>query len=139
MPLAYATPADMIARFEAADLRQLADVAELVDAEPRLARELAKAGHIIDGYVAVRYGVLTTVPPLLTEIACDLAYQGLHRATPPEKVQKDADRALGQLRDIAKGALKLDAGDVAALPPRPGAIHQAGPPRRFDRQSLSGY
>ena len=139
MSIVYATLADMQATFEAGDLVQLSDWdgTGAID-EARIERALKKAGTKIDGYVAAKYGDRSglPVPPLLTELACDIAFYELHRATPPEGVEKKHKAAMEMLRDIAKGVVKIDEGDITAVPARPGAIHIAGT-RRFSRADLN--
>lgn len=139
MSIVYATLADMQATFEASDLVQLSDwdgTGE-IDAA-RIERAIKKAGNLIDGYVAAKYGDRSAlpVPPLLTELACDIAFFELHRGTAPEGVEKKYKSAKETLRDIAAGKVKIDEGDIAAVPARPGAIHIAGT-RRFSRADLN--
>lgn len=141
MPITYATLADMQARYRPADLVQLSDwddtgVLDVV----RIETALAKAGTIIDGYVAARHGDRSGLPvsPLLTELACDIGYYELHRAGVPDKVEKQRDRAMATLRDIATGKVRLDDGIIDSLPERPGAIHSASS-RRFGRADLDAY
>lgn len=138
MSIVYATLADMQASFEERDLVQLSDWAGAgaIDAD-RIERALKKAGNKIDGYVAAKYGDRTglPVPPLLTELACDIAFYELHRSTPPDGVKDKHKAAIDTLRDIAAGKIKIDEGDITAVPARPGAIHIAGR-KRFTRDEL---
>lgn len=140
MPIVYATLADMQATFPARDLVQLSDWsgAGAID-EARIDRVLAKAGTVIDGYVSAKYGDRSglPVPALLREIACDIAFFELYRATPPEGVTKKRDAAIATLRDIASGKVRIDEGVVDAVPQRPGAIHFKGR-KRFSRDELDG-
>lgn len=134
----YATLADMLARFDEAELVQLTDEANTgaID-QARVAVALADAATRIDGYVAVKYRAGAPVP-LLTTIACALARHALYRKAPPEVVVDAQKEALATLRDIAKGVIKLDAGEEA-LPARDGAILVERPDRVFGRERLSGY
>jgi phage gp36-like protein len=138
MPIVYASLADMQARHRPEDLLELSDWDgnDVMDAG-RIERALADAGALIDGYVARRHGDRSglPVPPLLVKVACDIAFHMLFRATPPEGVQKSYDAAIRTLRDIADGRVKLDEGNVDALPTRPGAIHMQGR-KRFTRDEL---
>jgi len=142
MTIVYATLADMQARFRADDLVQLSDWDDTgaLDAA-RIATAINKAGTIIDGYVAAKYGDRSDlpVPPLLTEIACDIAYRQLHRAGVPDEVMKRHDAAIAMLRDIATGKIRIDAGDIGAVPARPGAILRRGADRQFGRDQLGNY
>lgn len=141
MPIVYASFADMQARFTESDLLQLADVAQIADAQTLVEQKLADAATIIDGYVAVKYGDRSgaAVPALLNKIACDIAFYELHRSMPPEKVKDQRDQAMKMLRDIAAGTLKIDEGVVDAIPSRPGAIIHTGETRIFGRSNMESY
>lgn len=140
MPIVYATLADMQARFRPEQLIQLSDWdgTGALD-QARVEQAIATAGTIIDGYVSAKYGDRSAlpVPPLLTKIACDIAFFELHRANPPESVEKKNKAAVDMLRDIAAGKVRIDEGDTTAIPARPGAIHIAGR-KRFTRDQLDG-
>ncbi len=140
MPIVYATLADMQATFQASDLVQLSDWDGTGDLDQaRIERAIAKAGTKIDGYVAAKYGDRTglPVPPMLTELACDIAFYNLHRAGVPDEVKDRHKAAIDTLRDIATGKIKFDEGVVTAAPARPGAIHFKGR-KRFSRDELDG-
>jgi phage gp36-like protein len=137
MPIVYATLASMQERYRADDLLELSDWdgAGEVD-QARVERAIATAGNMIDGYVGSKYSSWTA-EPLLVDLACKIAFFELHRATAPEGVTKAKDAAIGTLKDIAAGRVKLDAGEVGKIPTRPGAIHIEGR-RRFTRDELDG-
>lgn len=137
MPIVYATVADMQARFRPEQLLQLSDWDDTGELdEARIEQAAAQAGNMIDGYVAAKYSNWTAVP-LLVDLACTIAFFILHRSTAPEGVAKAKDAAVGTLKDIAAGRVKIDGGDIGAIPARPGAIHIAGR-RRFTRDELDG-
>lgn len=137
MPIVYATLADMQARFRPEQLIQLSDWdgTGALD-QARIDQAIVRAGNRIDGYVAAKYSNWTAVP-VLVDLACDIAFYELHRATPPEGVEKKHKAAIDTLKDIAAGRYKIDGGDIAAVPARPGAIHIAGR-KRFTRDQLDG-
>lgn len=141
MPIVYATFEDMKARFSEADLIQLADVAAIGDAQPYVDQKLAKAGAIVDGYVSAFYGDRSNlpVPPLLVECACDIAFHAMFRREATEKATKDRDAAISTLRDVAKGTIKIDGGDINAQPSRPGAVLFQGNDRVFGRGNMDGF
>lgn len=137
MPIVYATLADMQARYRPEQLLQLSDWDDTgaID-EARVDQAIASAGNMIDGYVAAKYSNWTAVP-LLVDLACTIAFWTLHRSTAPEGVVKSKDAAIVTLKDISAGKVKIDAGDIDAIPARAGAIHIAGR-RRFTRDELDG-
>lgn len=136
---AYATIADMLARWSEMDLVQLAEADDLAGATPRITTQLTSAGHIIDGYVAVKYRTgAAPIPPLLTDIACDIARFRLFRDHPTDAAEKAHHAAMAQLAHIAKGTIKLDDG-AEPLAERPGAILVERPERLFGRGSMGGF
>lgn len=141
--MTYATKADMLERYAESDLRQLTDrdppySDAIVDAV--LDRALADADEEIDAYLRPRYRLpLSASSPVLTRIACRLAYHGLHRNLPSEEVAKARAEALMQLGQIRDG--KLDLGLDAIEPAErvgEGARHEAAP-RVFTPDSLEGF
>lgn len=77
--MAYATLADLVARFGEEQLVQLTDrlAAGVID-EAVLDQAIADASALIDGYLAGRYPVpLSPAPAILVGYACDLARYNL--------------------------------------------------------------
>lgn len=141
MPIIYATFEDMVLRVDARDVVQLANVDEINDARPYVDQRLAKAGVIIDGFVSSKYGDRSAlpVPPLLKEIALDLAFHDMFRNEPWDTVVKARSEAMALLRDIAAGKIKLDDGVIDAQPARPGAVLIEGQQKIFGRDNMGGY
>lgn len=138
---AYASLADMLARFDADELVQLADAADVDDQKlaDRVDAAVATVTATIDGYLAAKYQLpIEPTPPLVTEIACDLARHKLYRVAPPDSVKDARDVAMKQLQDIAKGVIKLDRGSEA-IPDRPEAVLIGGPPKLFGRDNLVNF
>jgi phage gp36-like protein len=136
----YATLADMLDRFEQAELVQLTDEAGagVID-QAKVAKALASAAGLIDGYVAARHQLpLTTVPALLVDAACDLARFRLWKSTPPEGVQKAQAAAVKLLEQVSAGKVRLDQG-VETEAAREGAIVINDPGRVFSRDTLKGF
>lgn len=140
MPL-YADLAAMQARFDSRDLIELSDAAGTGALVPeRIDQSLIVADNLIRGYVAARHKQVEALAgnPLLTDIACDLAFADLWRSDLPEWVKDKRKTALSKLADISAGKIKLDSGEEEAAP-RPGAIHISSAPQRFGRDRLEGY
>lgn len=112
----YATLATLTDRYGLATLVSLTDRGAVATGAVDTAvvnRALADADALIDGYLAARYVLpLASVPPLLASIAAAVAFWSLHIAAPDDKVRKDYDDALRQLRDIADGRLRLPVAGV---------------------------
>lgn len=138
----YATLADLRARMSEDDIIQLTDDARTgaID-QDRVATALAQADAEIDGYVGAYYrrvDAAAPVPPLLLNIACDIAHYRLFRSTPPTDLAKDLYKeAVAKLRDIARGIIKLDQGEEQ-LAPRDGQLLVSSSERLFSRDSMAG-
>ncbi len=141
MPL-FADLAAMQERFEAEDLLELTDQAQAgtIDAA-RIDKALDKADAIITGYVAARHADVPSLAghPILTEVACDLAFADLWRSDQPEFVKTRRKEALAMLEGVAKGTIKLDEGTEVAKPRPDGSVMISGPVRRMGRDNLAGY
>ncbi len=119
--MAYATQADMIARFGEPELIQLTDRQGLgvIDATV-LDQALFDADVQIDAHLAGRYSLpLDPVPAVLVPFACDLARLALYTDAAPETVQKRADKATRFLELVAKGTIQLG---LVPPPPDAGAV-----------------
>ena len=127
------------------ELIQLTDRADVPTGEidvQLVADALGAAAALIDGYVGAQYALpLAETPPLLADLACDIARHRLYLTTPPEFVQKRHDAALKALRDIADGRVKLPiaAGTAAEPKGRDGIVVLQTEPRRFSRSSMEGW
>ena len=139
MPI-FATIADMQARIAQHDLVQLTDddATGEMDAA-RVEQALVQADNEINGYVAAYYKRVDAslpVPPLLTDLACDLAHYHLFRhGSPTERVQKRYEAAVAKLRDIARGIVKIDQGEKT-FEERPAQILVDSSERLFTRNSM---
>ncbi len=136
----YATAEDMRERYTEARLVQLTDAASWdAVAIAAVNLKLASATARADGYVAKYYSAAADVPtpPLLVEIVCEIAFADLHTA-PTEEASKRRAAAIADLRDIAKGLIKLDEGrgDLAS---REGQIIVPDRERTFSRDTMKGF
>lgn len=138
----YATIADMRARIVEADLIDLTDDERTgaVD-EARILTAIGQADAEIDGYVGRYYrridGV-TPVPPLLVDIACDIAHYRLFRfSIVTDRVAQLYKDAVTKLDRISKGTITLDQGEEQ-LPARDGQVLVESAERTFTRDSMRG-
>ncbi|WP_303763503.1 DUF1320 domain-containing protein [Sphingobium yanoikuyae] len=136
----FATAEDMKARYGEDELVQLTDQdgwnAQAIAA---INVKLQTASAIAEGYVAKYYAPAPgrALPPLLTELVCEIAYSKLHKS-PPEAIEKREARALDQLKDISKGLIKIDQGKQD-IPARAGAVIVPDRQRTFSRDSLGDF
>jgi phage gp36-like protein len=139
----YATIADMRTRYPEIRLVQLTDddATGTID-EARITRALAQADAEIDGFVAARYAPKAPdapTPPILTELACTIAYFKLWRnEAPPEDVGKAYDRARADLKMIASGSIKIDLG-AEERSERDGLILIKPGRGEFTRDAMAGF
>ena len=107
--MSYATKADMVLRFGAQELIQITDRERIGDIDDSvLDRAIADAEAEINASLQDRYALpLTTVPPLVTRIACQLIRYFLYDNGAPENVSVSATEARAVLKGIAAGTLRL--------------------------------
>lgn len=117
----YATTADLIRRFGQQELVRLTTPAgEDMDGVVVVTAEAAlnEASALMDSYL--RRQVRTPIdlaPPEVAMFAADIARHILSTGdgkTPGDEVQRRYDAAMRWLRDVASGAVKLDADEVVA-------------------------
>lgn len=131
----YASTADLIARYGEEELIQQTDRDNVgaLDAAT-VARALADASALIDGYVAARYTLpLASAPAVLVGVCCDLTRYALWTEAAPEIVEKRRDQALAVLRDIGSGRARLDVPTPAAAPS--GTVQIVSGERLFSREA----
>lgn len=117
--MSYATLDQLTARYGEGMLVMLTDrgiVPRGVIDDTVVDRALADADAVIDGYLAGRYVLpLAAVPPLVAQLAAQLTIWNLHVTTPEAKITDEKDAAIAQLKDIAKGVIRLP--NAAGLEP----------------------
>jgi phage gp36-like protein len=112
--MAYATVADMIARYGEEPMIQLTDRTGdgVIDAAV-LEQKLADASALVDGYLAGRYPVpLSPVPGILVGYACDIARYNLYpdaELTQEHPVRLRYKDAIQFLTLVGQGRLNLGA------------------------------
>lgn len=158
----YLTPSDLLTRFGAEELAQVADratprlvSAELLEAAAGAAdmtgwseadveavgkamatilQAIADADSAIDGYVAGRYGApMPTPPAVVKRLAGDIARYYLHDDHATEAIQKRYDAAIALLRDVAAGKVNLGPEAASATPAGGGTVEMVSSARVFGR------
>lgn len=137
--MSYATEADLVARHGSALLIQLADRDGSGAADPDvIAAALASADALIDSYLSGRYAVpIAAPPPLIRDIAVDLAWHALHSTAVTEVIQAAYDRALARLRDIQAGKARLDVALAAVAATALVEVRVVAPDRIFTRRGMA--
>lgn len=138
----YCVQADLEARYGADEILQLTDRegAGATDANI-VATAIAAAGMEIDGYLAAKYALpLALTPPLVQQLACEIARYRLWKDKASERVRSGYEDAVDQLKRLASGAMRLT--DVAGLEPAAGiagSVATTSPAAVFDVAGMAGY
>lgn len=138
-----------------ASLQQLNDragseyIAQLADraappagaADPAvIARALADADAVIDGYIAGRYVLpLASVPPLLVDIATSIALYKLHVTTPDQKISDDYKDALKSLEKVSTGIIRLPVAGIEPAASGNAGVEVNDRERDFSPENLTGF
>jgi phage gp36-like protein len=140
--MSYATLQDLIDRFGQDEIRLVSDRAEPPAGEidqDVVARALADASQLIDGYLGSRYTLpIEEVPALLGQLACDIARYLLHDDMPTDAVTQRYKDAIAHLGRIAAGTVVLQVQGIASPETNSEVLYDA-PGRIFDRQTLEGF
>ena len=141
----YVDKTGMIDRYGEIDLIQLTDrgtpqAGGIVDTV--LDKALADAAAVIHGYArSAGYAVpFAPTPDMVDGWQACIALYLLYREEAPEKVKKDYEIALGQLKDLAAGRITLQAAGVESPAPAEGAaVLFDAPPRLMTGDALKGF
>ena len=141
--MTYATQTQLEDRFGTAMLVNLTDRAAVatgdIDATV-IARALADTDAMIDGYLAPRYILpLATVPPLVADLAMQIAIYNLHVTEADPKITKDYDLALKMLRDISTGTVRLSAAGIEPAGASADGVVYTDRERPFAEASMKGF
>lgn len=105
-----------------------------------VARAIANADAVIDGYLAGRYALpLTATPDLLAEIADEIAIWKLHPYEPGTKLKADYEAAMRSLRDIAAGTIRLPLAGVEPEGKEGTGVQVSDRERPFTIDNLKGF
>lgn len=139
----YCTQAQLENRYGAALLVEISDRADVptgtIDAD-LITRAITDATALIDGYLAGRYALpLATIPALVTDLAQRIAIYYAHSNVASEKIGKDYEAALRQLKDIASGLIKLDAGGAEPAGSGASEVRTNEPERPLSAATMKGF
>lgn len=114
--MAYCTLADLIAQFGGPMLREATDRGELATGtiDPAaIARAIASADALIDGYLKARYVLpLVATPALVNELSMTIALYKAHPNVVSEHVRRNFEDAVKMLVQISAGTIRLDVAGV---------------------------
>ena len=142
--MSYVTQQGLVERYGEQQLVELTDRSSIppttIDATV-VARAIADADALIDGYVGKRYALpIAAVPDLLERLAADVARFFLYGPLgATEAVRQAYEDALRMLRDIAAGTLQLDLAGVEVPAAGQGGVQMSADIRQYTRKSLVGF
>ncbi len=138
--MTYAVLQDLIDRYGASEITQLADRDGDGAPDPAVCNKaLQDASDMIDGYVGGRYSLpLDPVPGNVSRVCSDIARFYLWKDQASDAVMALYKAAMAVLTGIQNGSITLEA---AAVPSALSgdAVTLTGGPRTFSRQSLGGF
>lgn len=141
--MAYCTLAQMVDRFGEAMLIAATDRGMLASGEidqAAVARAIADAGALIDGYLAARYRLpLQSVPALVESLALAIAAYKLHPDVSSEKIRRDYEDALKQLLLVSRGEIRLDVAGVEPEGTGANEVITNQPERPLSAATMKGY
>lgn len=139
----YATVQQLTDRFGAALLIALTDRAAVATGaidNALVTKALTDASDVIDGYLAAKYALpLVTVPGVVADICQSIAIWKLHVTQPDEKIARDYQDALKNLRDIGAGISRIP---VAGLEPQTtsgSGVQIVDRARPFTEENMTGF
>lgn len=139
--MTYATLDDMTERFGERELIDATDrerTGSIVEA--RVTTALATADNQINASLLTRYTMpLASVPPILLDLACDIARYLIYPLDPPPLVRErytDAQKVLAQL---ASGAKSLETEGAAPAAPAVAGVAYVTSERLMTRDKTRGF
>lgn len=160
----YLTATELIARFGAEEIAQVADrgiprdvsaellelavagdelagwaesdVAAVTAATARIQTCIDDAESAIDGYLSSRYATPLPVAPLIVKrLTADVTRYYLHGDSASDPVIKSYEQAMGLCRDIAQGKVSFGADVISSPKTTGGAVEVVSSPRLWSREA----
>jgi phage gp36-like protein len=105
----YATTRDLLERFGEEEMLALSDRAGSGSLNTSvLSRAIEDASGEIDGYVGNQYELpLSTIPPVLARLCCDIARWRLQEDRPTDVARQRYEDAIAFLTKVAEGKVQL--------------------------------
>lgn len=141
--MSYCTQAQLIERYSERMLIDISDRGEVATGEidaALIARAIADADALIDGYLKPRYALpLQAAPRLLTDISLRVAIYYAHAHVAEHKIKDDYNAALKTLSEISRGIIQLDVDGVEPAASGASEIRMTETDRRLTSSSMKGY
>lgn len=138
--MTYATQTDLIERFGELELAQRTNRVDGATIDTVvLGRALADADAEIDSYLATRYTLpLSSTPPVVNRLACDITRYRLFDDGVPETVRVRYLDAVSVLKRLASGDMLLE-GMAAAAVAGVDTAYFSFAPRQMSAENLRGF
>ncbi len=137
----YATLEDLIDRFGEHELVSLCGNEDGVINQDTTEAALKDANELINSYLAAKYALpLSIAPSCLIRIAADLARYFLYTEVVPEAIEKQYEKDIAFLKDIAKGVVVLAVSQTGQNPQQSDEIvFHGSSPRLFSHKQMKGF
>ncbi|MCB8748322.1 DUF1320 domain-containing protein [Rhodoferax sp. U2-2l] len=138
--MSYASQSDMVERFGEAEVAGRTNrVDGLTIDQVVLDRALADADAEINSYLARRYSVpLTTTPPVINRLACDITRYRLFDDGVPDTVRQRYEDAVSLLKKFASGDVQL-VGQAEAPTAADSLSYYSFSPRQVTDETMRGF
>ncbi|SMH42479.1 gp436 family protein [Mesorhizobium australicum] len=141
--MSYSTQAQLVERYSEKMLIDISDRGETPTGEidaALIARAIADADALIDGYLKVRYALpLADVPDLVRDLSLAISIYKAHAHVAAEKITADYKDALKTLEQIARGLIQLDVEGVEPAPSGAAEVRTNQPERPLSAATMKGY
>lgn len=141
--MSYTSQQVLVDRFGERLLLELTDRADppagAIDAAV-VDRALEDTDAVIDGYLAGRYALpLAVTPPLLADLAAQIAVYKLHITSPDPKIGDDYKAAIATLTRIADGTVRLPAAGIEPTSSGSAGVEAIDRERPLTPENLAGF
>lgn len=141
--MTYAVQADLVTRYGSYMMQELTDRADppagAIDAAV-VSHALDDADAVIDGYLKGRYALpLAETPRLVRDLAQAIAIYKLHRDTVSEKIRREYEDAISQLKQIGTGVIRLDVAGVEPAASGASGVQFSDRPRDMTPDNMKGW
>lgn len=139
----YCTQAQLEARYGVNLLIEISDRADVptgaVDTD-LIDLAIADADALIDSYLKGRYALpLSGTPPVVGDLSRRISIYNAHANVAGDKITRDYEQALKQLKDIASGVITLDVAGVEPASSGGNQVISNDQERLITAASMKGY
>ncbi len=137
----YATLEDMIARFGEEEMNSLCPSENGEINKETAVAALKDAEELINSYLAAKYALpLSVAPACLVRACANVARYLLYTEVIPEALEKQYEKDIAFLKDIARGVVVLSVAETGQSPSQADdVVYHGSAPRLFSHRQLKGF